>query len=639
MSRLGEKSAWRLLATMALLSVALPASALEYKQSPTLDAAVAAGELPPVEERLPKDPEIVEPFESIGTYGGTFQFGISGAADQEQVSYWTGNQGLVRQDPATNFSSIIPNLAASFEIDPEGKVFTFHLREGVKWSDGTPFTADDIAFNMEDLVLNPDWAPMPKIYSAGGAPVKFRKIDDFTVEFSFDNPYGLFLHELADRRYLDHVFYQKAHCSQFHPKYNPDLDALLSSAGTTDWRTLMVQECGDVWQSPARFANPDRPVLEAWIVKEGYTASSSQVVLERNPYFWMVDSEGNQLPYIDTVIGTIYSDPQALLLGAIGGNVDFQFRHLSSSANRPVLAENAEKGGYELYEVTPIGGSPAVINLNLTHKDPEYRELFNNKDFRIALSVGMDRQEIIDTVLLGAGQPWQNAPYEDSPMYHERYATQFIEHDVAKANELLDGLGLTRGADGIRTLESGRPLIIRTQIPPAPPEISDMLEILALQWERIGVRLDVSVVERSIMFANVDNNDHDMAAWEDHASWLPGRLPTGMIPLEFDSRWAIAWADWYKSEGAKGEEPPESIKQRIALYEESKSSVTFEERKALYDQIADIAADEFEVFAVTKHLSTYGIKKTDLRNVRPSNPGTSQYPPSLMLPWSWYWGE
>ena len=254
----------------------------------------------------------------------------------------------------------------------------------------------------------------------------------------------------------------------------------------------MVQECGDVWQSPARFANPNRPVLEAWVVKEGYTASSSQVVLERNPYFWMVDSEGNQLPYIDTVVGTIYSDPQALLLGAIGGNIDFQFRHLDSSANRPVLAENAEKNGYELFEVTPIGGSPAVINLNLTHKDPEYRELFNKKDFRVALSIGMDRQEIIDTVLLGAGQPWQNAPYEDSLMYHERYATQFIEYDPAKANSCLNSLGLDkRGADGIRLLPSGRPLTISTEISPAPPEISDMLEILALQWAKIGVKLDV----------------------------------------------------------------------------------------------------------------------------------------------------
>ena len=166
-----------------------------------------------------------------------------------------------------------------------------------------------------------------------------------------------------------------------------------------------------------------------------------------------------------------------------------------------------------------------------------------------------------------------------------------------------------------------------------------MLEILSLQWAKLGVKLDVQVVERSIMFAHIDNNDHDLASWEDHASWLPGRLPTGMVPLEFDARWAIAWADWYKSGGAKGEEPPESVKQRIDLFEKSKTALTFEDRHALYMQIADIAADEFELFAVTKHVSTYGVKKTNLRNVRPSNPGTSQYPPSLMLPWSWYWGN
>jgi peptide/nickel transport system substrate-binding protein len=619
---------------------AQPAMALEYSQSPTLDDEVAAGLLPPVEERLPKDPEVIVPYESIGTYGGMFRFGISGSSDPFSITYWTGDQGLVRYDASTDFATILPNVAASYEIDAEGKVFTFRLRDGVKWSDGTPLTADDVAFNMEDFVLNPEWAPTPAFYVAGGEPVKFSKLDDLTVTFTFNSPYGSFLHELAHPRSLTHLFYQKAYCSQFHPRYNTtDLGAKLQAAGTTDWRVLMVQKCGEP-RGSTRFANPERPTLEAFVVKEGYTAGATQVVMERNPYFWAVDSEGNQLPYVDTVVGTIYSDPQALLLGAIGGNIDFQFRHLASSGNRPVLAANAEKGGYELFEVNPIGGTQGVIYLNLTHKDPEYRAIFGNKDFRIAMSIGTDRQEIIDTALLGEGEPWHRAPHRDSPMFHERYATQYLEYDPEEANRLLDSIGLDkRGADGFRLLPSGRPFVITNEAPAAPPELSDILEILSLQWARLGINLNVQVVERSLMFANVANNDHDMAIWEGVTSWLPGRNSSELAPLDVDARWGIAWVDWYTSGGTKGEEPPASVRKRLELFETAKAAVSFDERKAIVHEIADIAADEFEVIGVASAAPKYGIKKTKLVNVRPRHPDTSQYPPSLMLPWSWYWAE
>jgi peptide/nickel transport system substrate-binding protein len=632
------RNALRLSAATFAALIALPSLALEYHEAPMLAERVAAGTLPPLAERLPVDPEVVTPFESIGHFGGTLRFGLAGVADEEQITYWVGNQGLVRYDPETNFSTVIPNIAKSFDVDSAGKVFTFHLREGVKWSDGTLLTADDIAFNMEDFVLNPEWGDPQGGYKSNGKPVKFRKIDNLTVEFAFEDPSAEFLATLADRRYMDHLIYQKAHCSQFHPRYNTtNLDELLKAAGTTDWRILMVQECGDASQSSARFANPKRPTLEAWVITQGYTANATQVELERNPYFWMVDSEGNQLPYADKLVAPIYSDSEALLLGAIGGNFDFEFRELATPSNRPVLAENQAAGDYSLYEVTPIGGSPAVVFLNLTHKDSEYRSFLSQKDFRAALSLGIDRQEIIDTVFLGAGEPWNNAPYEDSPMYHERYAKQFLEYDPDRANAMLDALGLDkRDSDGTRLLPSGRRLTLKIDMATGAPELSGTLELMALQWAKIGVDLDVTTVERSLMVERILNNDHDMAMWEDNTSWLPGKIPNGMVPLVYDARWGIAWVDWRQSGGTKGEEPPASIKERYRLYDLTKAAPTFEQRHDLYMQIADIAADEFEVFAITKNVSNYGVKANDLHNVRPTHPDSSQYPPSLMLPWTWY---
>ena len=622
-----------------LCSVIIFAQTLEYNEAPMLAELVQQGKLPPVEQRLPDNPEVFKPYEKIGMYGNQIRFGISGYSDMEQIQNWAGNMGLVQLDYDTKYTTVIPNVCESYEVSNGNKTFTFYLRKGMKWSDGTPFTADDIDFAVNDILLHPDMGPVPSIWTAGGKLFKFRKIDLYTVEFSFEAPYADFLFEIGDRRYIQPTFYQKAYCSQAHPKYNKNLAADLAANNLTDWRDYLLQLTGDPHLTPMRWGNPNRPSLEAWVVKEPYEGGATQVVLERNPYFWQVDAAGNQLPYIDRLIGTIYADPAGLLLGAIGGDVDFGFRKFDATANRPVLAENAPKIDAELYEVTAIGGTSVLFQLNLTHKKPELRALFNEKDFRVALSIGFDRQEVIDTVLLGVGQPWQNAPFEDSPMYHERYATQYLEFNPVQANKLLDGLGLTkRNSDGTRLFPSGEPVRFNIETTNAPAELRDQLQIMSLMWkENLGIDVRLNVQERSLMFARINNNDHDATAWDDNTSWLPGRFPTGMVPIEFDARWAIAWADWYKTGGERGEEPPEHVKERFRLYEESKSAPSFEARRDIYHQIADIAADQFENFGVSKFTSTYGLKKITLKNVRSSNPATSQYPPALQRPWTFFW--
>lgn len=626
---------------LTLAVAATQTYAQEYTEAPMLAEKVAAGLLPPVEERLPEDPEVITPYESLGQYGGEINFGISGSSDQDSLTYWAGDMGLVRFDPSTGYSTVLPNLASSWDISDDATTFTFHLRRGVKWSDGTPLTADDVMFNMEDFVLNEEWAPVPEAYTAGGEPVKVTKVDDYTVEFAFAEPYGTFLLELANPRRLDHLFYQKQFCSQFHPSYAEELDTRLPEAGVSDWRLLMVQECGDTDQTPARFANPERPSLEAWIVtEEAYLPGATRVVMERNPYFWAVDTEGRQLPYVDRVIGRIYADSEALLLGAISGSIDFGFRDLDSPGNRPVLASNREAGGYELFEVTPTGGTHLMVYPNLNHQDPELRELMNQRDFRVALSLGLDRQELIDTVMLGVGKPWHAGPVADSPMYHERYSTQYLEHNAEEANRLLDGLGLDqRDGEGMRLLPSGDPLSLTVEISPNRPEIIDLLEIMTAQWREIGVDLNVLVIDRTLLVEHHRNNTHDIAVWNSDSTWLPGDPAFALLPLDYDSRWAIAWVDWFKSGGEQGEEPPEHIVRRMELSEASRRAVTFEEYRDTFHQIVDIAADQFETFGTVSVESNYGVVKPGLMNVRESNPGTSLYPPSLMLPWTWYWAE
>jgi peptide/nickel transport system substrate-binding protein len=622
-----------------MLSAAAAAQAADYSEAPQLAELVKAGKLPPVEQRLPSEPEVVTPIESIGKYGGQLRFGLRGSSDYNNTLRMTGPQGLVRWN--MDYTEIIPNVAKSWDVNEDATVFTFHLRPGMKWSDGTPFTADDVMFNMEDIVLAGALAPTPPRYISGGKPVAVEKIDDTTVRFTFAAPYGDFLAELASPLGQHPVLYQKKYCAPFLPKYNPDAETQAKAAGSSDWQTYYSAKCGDI-EVASRWGNPERPTLDPWIVKEPYVGGAVRVVMERNPYFWQVDPEGNQLPYIDTLFSPIAQDVESLILEAVGGKIDFQIRHLDQAANRPVLAENREKGGYEFVEAKPIGGANMNIDLNLTHKNPELRELFNKRDFRVALSYGIDRQTVIDTALLGDGEPWQQGPFEGHPYHHQRLSRQYLEYKPDEASKLLDSVGLDkRGSDGMRLLPSGKPLKFKIDVIPTETALVDMLQLIEQQWAKIGVDMDVNVLERTFFYERTSNaNDHDAAVWGGSANWVPGDLPQQIVPIHHDSRWGIPWTQWYKSGGKEGEEPPASVKERMKLYDQARATVDSQKRIELIRKIADIAADEFEVLGVSKALSTYGIKKTNLKNVPESMPSSWYYPtPAPTMLTTWYWAE
>ncbi|HKJ60741.1 MAG TPA: ABC transporter substrate-binding protein, partial [Hyphomicrobiales bacterium] len=251
-------------------------------QAPVLAEMVEAGSLPPVAERVGDEPEVVEPLNAIGTYGGEIRTGLRGSSDHNGILRVVGPQGLVRWDP--QYTKIVPNVVKSFEVDDSGKIFTFHLRKGMKWSDGEPFTADDVMFNVNDLILNEDFAPTPARYTVGGEPMKAEKVDDYTVTFTFSQAYGDFLAELAAPLGQNPVLYAKHYCKQFLPKYNDSIEALVEENNASDWQNLFLQKCGDI-EIPTRWANPDRPTLDPWVVKEPYVGGATRVVMERNPYF------------------------------------------------------------------------------------------------------------------------------------------------------------------------------------------------------------------------------------------------------------------------------------------------------------------------------------------------------------------
>lgn len=284
---------------------------------------------------------MVKPVEKVGVYGGSLRRGLRGSADHNGILRMVGNQGLVRWN--SEFTEVLPNVAEKWEVSPDARVFTMTLRKGMKWSDGKPFTADDVVFAVEDGAKNTElYKSPPTQLSIGGKPVLCEKVDDHVVRFTFAGPYALFLEQMATPLGQHPTLFPKHYCSQFHPKYNAKVGELAKAANLSDWGALFRSKCGDI-EIPSRWGNPEKPTLDPWVVKEPYTGGATRVTMERNPYFWQVDTAGNQLPYIDRIAFSISQDVQSLMLDAVSGKLDLQERpHLLAAEQADARAEPEE---------------------------------------------------------------------------------------------------------------------------------------------------------------------------------------------------------------------------------------------------------------------------------------------------------
>ena len=382
------------------------------QEAPQLRGLVQSGELPPLEERMPKDTRVIEVVEEIGQYGGTWNRVAVGPTDARFGDRLTA-EGLVRWPGPTDVSTVLANLAKSWEVNDDATEYTFQLRQGLKWSDGAPFTAEDWVFWYEDVMLNEDLTPaFPQALRTPGSGdnVVIEVPDDYTVKFVFSGPFGLWPRIIATSQGLNFVQTHPKHfLSQFHPNYveKAQLDKMVSDAGLVNWWELYADrrhinfstECPRIWAWTATQTPPQVPII-----------------FERNAYYYKVDPEGNQLPYIDVVQHDVVASGDMLNLKAVAGEVDMQFRHMTWE-NLPLFVENAEKGDYRVMRWKLARGSSETMAPNMNLSDPVLRELFQNRDFRIALSLGIDREEVNEFAYLGLGKPRAMAPLDESPYF------------------------------------------------------------------------------------------------------------------------------------------------------------------------------------------------------------------------------
>jgi peptide/nickel transport system substrate-binding protein len=545
-----------LLVLVAML--ALPFSGIsaqeapKYAESPMLAERVAAGLLPPVEERLPENPRVMDlPWTKIGTYGGELRVPFGGDSPfwGGQMVFWSAWRGLVKWNEG--FSDWTPNIAESVDVSDDATTYTFHLRKGLKWSDGVSFTADDIVFYVDDILKNEEinGGNFPQGWLLPGKePPVVEKINDNTVKITFDVPYGMFLLNMCGWDGWQMVTAPKHYLQQFHIKYNPDgIDELIAqSESATDWVSLFQSKSavGPGTDQAVVMRDVDYPTLMPWIVTQPL-GSGTQFVAERNPYYYWVDSAGNQLPYIDRIVETSYQDEQTLLLDVLAGKFDTMPN--PPNENRPLFFEDPETSGLKVYILPREGGG--VVSILFNETNPQLGEIFSQKDFRIGMSYAIDRQEIIDIVYFGEGTPRQISPNEDSPLYNEQLTNQYLEYNVDLANEYLDKVLPNKDADGWRLKPDGEKLsiVFTVQTGDYGLRFTDVAELLKAYYAAVGVDVIIDVVDNQILTDRANDNSLEATIFTGEGGMGISAIfdDRYFVPNHGQAFWGNGWALWY----------------------------------------------------------------------------------------------
>jgi peptide/nickel transport system substrate-binding protein len=596
--------------------VATLAPEAKYKEAPMLADLVAKGELPPVEERLPLNPYVEVTRESIGKYGGNLRRGFNGASDRWGPTKFN-DRSLVWLDENLN---LIPRILESWEVSPDAKVYTFKLRKGMKWSDGTDFTSADWKWYFENMVKNTELnTGIPTRYSTVGAD-KVRVLcemefpDDYTVVYKFAHPNTLFMYG-ALRAAYDH--FAPKYMEQFHAGFvsKTDIDAKVSNAGLGAWTELFTNM--NYW-----YNNPERPQIFPWLGEN--TLVDEVHIMKRNPYFFGIDAEGNQLPYINRITHRLFENADMFNLWIINGEIDFQNRHVALS-NFTLFKENEAAGDYQVFVGSSAGHT--ALQLNLATKEPKLNEFFNTRDVRIAISLAMNREEVNELIYNGMTTPRQYSPLKLSPNYYEKLSNAYIEYDPDRANQMLDDAGYVRGADGYRMFKDGSgPISFTIEGTAASGTTGEDEALLMVKYlDEVGIKSAYKYYERALYTEHYEANEIEAATWGGDRTVLP-LAPSAIIfrGVGIDRPWAAGFGQWFNSSGqhAAAVEPPEGhfIWKIWDLWEQIQAEPDPAQQNKLFEGILDIWAEELPMIGLLGEAPALVIVKNGFRNYLPGQP-------------------
>ena len=543
-----------------------------FKQSPSL----ADRNLPPVHERLPDDPVVSVPLHNIGQHGGTAR------VIAVDASMFQATEGLLTI--SADHKTILPNLAKSWSYSDDGLQLTVHLRRGLKWSDGQPLTAVDCVFMMQELQLNPVYQPVtPRIF--GGLSVE--ALDALTVRYHFARPSPMFINYMAQIPEL--FFAPKHYFKNFHPNYvdADQLAARMRDMGFINWTAFIRASL--LSRSAAAI---NMPTVRAFVPVR-YTPTMAR--LERNPYYFKVDPEGNQLPYIDAIEAEQVSDNTVAVAKASNGQLDFAAFNMPTQ-DIPLLKLGEQAAGTKVHIWRRLHGSDLAIQFNFNHANPKLRKLFWDKRFRRALSIAINREEMNQIIYFGRGVPRQVTVIPESDYFEPQFASAYTQFDPATASQMLDAMDLKDiDGDGLREYPDGSKLTLTIEFvdTETPKQIS--MELVTSYWQAVGVDARLKLIDRGLQYARAVGGEMEMTVW--HADRTTDVLfpitPDFWVPRVIAASTAMwnEWTRWYVSDGQTGEEPPAEIQTLQRWAEALSTSMDPTERVVLGKKILASNAD------------------------------------------------
>ncbi|WP_343563499.1 ABC transporter substrate-binding protein [Kiloniella sp. b19] len=601
--------------------------ALEIKGNPLFDGE----NLPAAADRIPAEALVVLPYDDCGQYGGTLR-GLSNATEAGTSDLLSVRHvNLVRY--SDDLQTIVPNIAKSWEYNDDFTKLTFKLREGHKWSDGEPFTSADVAFWYNDLILNKNIFPeTPSAWLFDGKPMKVETPDATTVVFNFPVPAPSLTVKLAST--FAQPFQPKHFFEKMHATYNPDADKLATEKGFENWAAMVNNYYGaSDWKdvpSPLLKGTDTVvvPTLESHILIE---ETSEGRKLKANPYFFQVDTAGNQLPYIDFIDERYVPDKEVRNLKIANGEVDYKAQALFLE-DFSYYKENEGNGNYTV-ELSPGLGTGSYYSFNTTIEDENKREFFANPKFSEAMSIALNREEINELVYLAQGEPMMSSLFEPltADFIDEDLSRFAIDYDPEKAKAILDELDLVdRNGDGLRDLKNGDTLIVRVIYSNQGAPVR-MHELAAGYWGDIGVRVDLKEVTSDEYRELGNNNALDIATWNGASKSYTAVFQSSenIVPPfgdYFEPVTGVGWAQWKQSGGTEGVEPPADIKKLWDLTDQflQKAPGTAENEE-LGQELAAIHNRNFIRMGVIGNVSAPVIKHNRVKNIPLFSAATYDY--------------
>lgn len=549
----------------------------DLKEAPMLHALVEAGTLEALDERLPVNPAI-EPAPELGVYGGDLRTFWNGMGDKWRPGFTTV-EPLFRFSPTGD--TIEPNVASGYDVNADSTEYIIYLREGMKWSDGVPFTADDVLFYWEHMLLKESFGK--KLYNCyyslnPATGEKFQaevtKVDDYTVKVTHAYPHPLFLEKLLiDNKW----FFAPAH---YYRTILPEFigeEAALALAQEKGFNDVKAM---GKWTGYYYWIWPERPTLRPWVAQNN--PNDEVVVWERNPYYWKTDVEGRQLPYMDRIVFERIEEANTILLKSMAGELDMI--PTQDMANYPLLMQNKDSGNYRVIEWKT--NDVDVIQYNQTVEDEGLRELFRNPDFRAALSQAIDRDEINQIVFDGWCTPMQAALLPGQAYASTTWPQKWAAYEPDKASRLLDKAGLGWDAKHeFRTRPDGSDLtlIVHYMTGSSEQMMDKPLELVKKYWEDLGIRTILKGVDRTFYEEMKYSNQLQVAGTSSDFTVfnLPLRSDV-MVPIRNFMVWSSAWGKYMESDGASGVAPEGDVVKVLENY----TMMAASENKADIDRYA-----------------------------------------------------